>query len=73
MSRKVGLVTLESKETADLYEDFLEFLEPGAPQESQEPHELMEPKNSMKPQEPMEPQEPINPDISPIMSLNKHY
>ena len=58
MSRKIGLVTLESKETSDFYEDFLELLDPRVPQESQEPHELMEPQESMKPQEPMEPPNP---------------
>ena len=58
LSRKIGLVTLESKETSDFYEDFLELLDPRVPQESQEPHELMEPQESMKPQEPMEPPNP---------------
>ena len=55
MSRKIGLVTLESKETSDFYEDFLELLGPGVPQESQEPHELMEPQESMEPPNPRTP------------------
>ena len=43
LSQKVGLITLESKKTAEFYEDFQELLVPGTHQESQEPMEPQSP------------------------------